>query len=118
MTAALSGIWTIASIELRQRVRGSAWYVLLGVFVMLTLVVTIGATLSLSYAPEPGSALYSIVVYFVLLLVTCMQRLPCSSKRYGHCGRAPIFTKKLCTMDLCSQHAYRDWWTMTRWVHS
>jgi ABC-2 type transport system permease protein len=70
MTPALSGIWTIASIELRQRVRGSAWYVLLGVFVMLTLVVTIGATLSLSYAPEPGSALYSIVVYFVLLLVT------------------------------------------------
>jgi ABC-2 type transport system permease protein len=70
VTAALSGIWTIASIELRQRVRGSAWYVLLGVFVMLTLVVTIGATLSLSYAPEPGSALYSIVVYFVLLLVT------------------------------------------------
>lgn len=70
MTGALSGIWTIASIDLRQRVRGSAWYVLLGVFVMLTLVVTIGATLSLSYAPEPGSALYSIVVYFVLLLVT------------------------------------------------
>jgi len=70
VTAALSGIWTIASIDLRQRVRGSAWYVLLGVFVMLTLVVTIGATLALSYAPEPGSALYSIVVYFVLLLAT------------------------------------------------
>ncbi|GHF18759.1 ABC transporter permease [Pseudolysinimonas yzui] len=70
MTAALTGIWTIASIELRQRVRGSAWYVLLGVFVALTLIVTIGATLALSYAPEPGSALYSIVVYFVLLLAT------------------------------------------------
>lgn len=66
----LSGIWTIASIELRQRVRGPAWYVLLGVFVALTLLVTVGATLALSYAPEPGSALYSIVVYFVLLLVT------------------------------------------------
>jgi ABC-2 type transport system permease protein len=70
MTGLFSGIWTIASIELRQRVRGSAWYVLLGVFVFLTLAVTIGTTLSLSYAPEPGSALYSVVVYFVLLLVT------------------------------------------------
>lgn len=70
MTNALSGIWTIASIELRQRVRGVAWYVLLAVFVVVTLLVTAGATLALSYAPEPGSALYSIVVYFVLLLAT------------------------------------------------
>jgi ABC-2 type transport system permease protein len=70
VTAGLSAIWTIASIELRQRVRGAAWYMLLGVFVLLTLIVTIGASLALSYAPEPGSALYSIVVYFVLLLVT------------------------------------------------
>jgi ABC-2 type transport system permease protein len=70
VTGALSGIWTITSIELRQRVRGSAWYVLLAVFVVLTLIVTVGATLALSYAPEPGSALYSIVVYFVLLLAT------------------------------------------------
>jgi ABC-2 type transport system permease protein len=67
---ALSGIWTIASIELRQRVRGVAWYVLLAVFVVVTLLVTAGATLALSYTPEPGSALYSIVVYFVLLLAT------------------------------------------------
>jgi ABC-type transport system involved in multi-copper enzyme maturation permease subunit len=67
---AVSGIWTIASIELRQRVRGVAWYVLLGVFVAVTLLVTVGATLALSYAPEPGTALYSIVVYFVLLLAT------------------------------------------------
>jgi ABC-2 type transport system permease protein len=67
---ALSGIWTIASIELRQRVRGVAWYVLLGVFVVVTLLVTVGATLALSYTPEPGTALYSIVVYFVLLLAT------------------------------------------------
>jgi ABC-type transport system involved in multi-copper enzyme maturation permease subunit len=66
----VSGVWTIASIELRQRVRGPAWYVLLAVFVALTLLVTVGTTLALSYAPEPGSALYSIVVYFVLLLVT------------------------------------------------
>jgi ABC-type transport system involved in multi-copper enzyme maturation permease subunit len=67
---AFSGIWTVASIDLQQRVRGLVWYVLLSVFVALTLIVTIGATLALSYAPEPGSALYSIVVYFVLLLAT------------------------------------------------
>ncbi|TXK19536.1 ABC transporter permease [Homoserinibacter sp. GY 40078] len=65
-----SQIWTIASIELRQRVRGVAWYVLLAVFVVIVLVVTVLTTLATSNTDQPGAVLYSIIVYFVLLLGT------------------------------------------------
>lgn len=67
MSAFAAGLWTIASIELRQRVRGVAWYVLLGVFVLL---VTGVALLGLSGTETAGIALYSIVIYFVLLLAS------------------------------------------------
>lgn len=70
MSAFFSGLWTIASIELRQRVRGVAWYVLLGVFFVLVLLVTGVATASLSYQDDTGGALYSVVIYFVLLLAS------------------------------------------------
>src|SRR5690606_36693317 len=63
----LSGLWTVASIELRQRVRGVAWYVLLGVFFLLVLLVTAVAMAALSWQEDTGGALYSVVIYFVLL---------------------------------------------------
>jgi len=77
------GLWLIASIELRQRVRGVAWYVLLGVFVLLLLIVTVllGITFALtdSAAAEAGvaddsssagPAIFSTIIYFALLLGT------------------------------------------------
>ena len=70
------GVWLIASIELRQRVRGVAWYVLLGVFMLLLLIVTVllaitlGAIAPVPGAPTAGPALFSTVIYFVLLLGT------------------------------------------------
>jgi ABC-type transport system involved in multi-copper enzyme maturation permease subunit len=70
VTGFLRGLWVVTTIELRQRVRGVAWYVLLGVFVALILLVTFLTTLSLSYADEPGAGLYSTIIYFVLLLGT------------------------------------------------
>lgn len=70
MTGFLGGLWVVTSIELRQRVRGVAWYVLLGVFVALILLVTFLTTLSLSYSQDPGAGLYSTIIYFVLLLGT------------------------------------------------
>lgn len=70
MIATLRGIGQIAALELRQRVRGVAWYVLLGVFALLTLAVTAVTTVAVSYTDDPGSALYSVVVYVVLLLAT------------------------------------------------
>ncbi len=70
------GLWLIASIELRQRVRGVAWYVLLGVFVLLLLVVTVllgvtfNVTTSAASASGIGAGIFSTVIYFVLLLGT------------------------------------------------
>ncbi|QEO09549.1 ABC transporter permease [Protaetiibacter larvae] len=65
-----SGMWTISSIELRQRVRGAAWYVLLGVFAFIVLIVTVLTTIATSNSDAPGAVLYSLIVYFVLLLGT------------------------------------------------
>lgn len=70
MIATLRGIGQIAALELRQRVRGVAWYVLLGVFALLTLAVTAVTTAAVSFTEDPGNALYSVVVYVVLLLGT------------------------------------------------
>lgn len=71
------GLWLIAAIELRQRVRGVAWYVLLGVFVLLLLIVTVllGITFGLSVSGSggdrsAGAAIFSTIIYFVLLLGT------------------------------------------------
>ncbi|RQP10326.1 MAG: ABC transporter permease [Microbacteriaceae bacterium] len=66
----LARMWTVASLELRQRVRGAAWYVLLGVFVLLVLVVTVFTTIATRNTDAPGAVLYSLIVYFVLLLGT------------------------------------------------
>ncbi|CAN5504755.1 ABC transporter permease subunit [soil metagenome] len=65
-----SGLWTIAVIELRQRVRGVAWYVLLGVFVGLLLIVTSIMVWALGFAgdQDTGGTVYSVIIYFVLLL--------------------------------------------------
>ena len=67
---AFSGLWTITSIELRQRVRGAAWYVLLGVFAVIVLIVTVFTTIATANTETPGAVLYSMIVYFVLLLGT------------------------------------------------
>jgi ABC-type transport system involved in multi-copper enzyme maturation permease subunit len=66
----LTRMWTVASIELQQRVRGAAWYVLLGIFVFVVLVVTVFTTIATSNSEAPGAVLYSLIVYFVLLLGT------------------------------------------------
>ena len=42
----LTRMWTVASIELQQRVRGVAWYILLGIFVFVVLVVTVFTTIA------------------------------------------------------------------------
>ena len=43
-----TGLWLITSLELRQRVRGVGWYVLLGIFILLVAVVTVLLWLSTS----------------------------------------------------------------------
>ncbi|NEM90704.1 ABC transporter permease [Galbitalea soli] len=60
---------------MRQRVRSLAWYILLGVYVVLILLVTVILALTLGAyqsrgSNEAGNAIYSTVIYFVLLLGT------------------------------------------------
>jgi ABC-type transport system involved in multi-copper enzyme maturation permease subunit len=69
MRAFLHGSWTIAALELRQRVRGLAWYVLLGVYAVLLIIVTTLASAAFVTSPDQLRGAYSVVVYFVLLLV-------------------------------------------------
>lgn len=75
MGAFLAGMWTITTIELRQRVRGVAWYVLLGIFVVLLFALTGILSWSLGFANsfdgdrnDPGGVIYSVIIYFILLL--------------------------------------------------
>jgi ABC-type transport system involved in multi-copper enzyme maturation permease subunit len=65
------GVAVVLSIELRQRVRGVAWYVLLGVFFLVVGLVTLLLWVSLSYADAgAGPGIFSTVIFFVLLLGT------------------------------------------------
>jgi ABC-2 type transport system permease protein len=67
----LAGVGVIFSLEMRQRVRGTAWYVMLGVFVAVILLVTLLLTVTLgSFGSDVGSQVFSTVIYFVLLLGT------------------------------------------------
>lgn len=67
-----SRLWTITVLELTQRVRSVAWYVLLGVFAVILLGVTVLSFLAFgmwSGSDGPGGAIYSVIVYMVMLLV-------------------------------------------------
>lgn len=70
------GVGVIFSLELRQRVRGIAWYVLLGVVFLLVGIVT--ALVFLAFAlgggdlreSGAGPTLFSIILFFVLLVTS------------------------------------------------
>lgn len=62
-------LWTIARLELLQRVRTVSWYVLLGVFALLLVGVTALAYLAYGGWGQSGPGIYSVVVCVTLLLV-------------------------------------------------
>lgn len=64
-----SRLWTIARLELLQRVRTVSWYVLLGVFALLLLGVTALSFLAYGGWGTGGAGVYSVVVYVTLLLI-------------------------------------------------
>ncbi len=72
----LRGVRTIVALELAQRVRGVAVYVLLGLFALLVAVVTALAwwtdTAMGESGGDSGGFLFSTIVYFVLLLGTLL----------------------------------------------
>ena len=64
---------TIVGLELTQRTRSIAWYVLLGVFALLLAIVTGLSFLAWGSALQPGGAIYSTIVYITLLLVVLVS---------------------------------------------
>ncbi len=72
MSRYLSGVWLMLTLDLRQRVRSTAWYVILGVYAAVLLVFSVGAAATVA-AWAGGGVLYSVVVYFVLLLATLVS---------------------------------------------
>ena len=74
MKAFFPGLWLIVGLELRQRVRGAAWYVLIGIFAVVLLAVTVLFTWFAVTTPgvDSGGQLYSVIMYIVLLLSTLM----------------------------------------------
>ncbi len=66
-----SGVGVILELELRQRLRTVTWYVLIGVFVGLVALVTLAVTVAtLGFGGTDRGAIYSTIIYFVLLLGT------------------------------------------------
>ncbi|MDL9979455.1 ABC transporter permease [Microbacterium sp. ASV49] len=66
-------IRTLVGLDLRQRVRSVAWYVLLGVYALLLIGVTALAFLAFGFSHAPGGAIYSTVVFVTLLLVVLVS---------------------------------------------
>lgn len=71
----LRGLGLIIGLELGQRVRGVAWYVLVGIFVALVAIVTVllwltTRTWASGVDSGAGGWLFSLILYFVLLLGT------------------------------------------------
>lgn len=69
----ISRLWTVARLELTQRTRSVAWYVLMGVFAVLLLLVTVLSFAVFSMSEMRGVGVYSVVVFFVLLLVVLVS---------------------------------------------
>jgi Cu-processing system permease protein len=64
---------TVIALELTQRLRSVAWYVMLGVFALILLGVTGLSFVAFSYGPSTGAAVYSVVVFVDLLLVVLVS---------------------------------------------
>ncbi|ARJ05796.1 ABC transporter permease [Cnuibacter physcomitrellae] len=72
MSRYLASVWLMLTLDLRQRVRSTAWYVILGVYAAVLLVFSVGAAATVANWAG-GGVLYSVVVYFVLLLATLVS---------------------------------------------
>ena len=62
-----TGVRTIFGLEMKQRLRGRAWYIMMAVWFLVIGLVFLLATLTTSSAGGAGSFLFDLVVGFVLL---------------------------------------------------
>ncbi|WP_405372992.1 MULTISPECIES: ABC transporter permease [unclassified Microbacterium] len=68
-----SRLWTIARLDLTQRIRTVSWYVLLGIFALLLLATTILSFFTFASLEDRGPGVYSVVVFITLLLVVLVS---------------------------------------------
>lgn len=70
-----SRLGTLIRLDLTQRVRSVAWYVMLGVFAAILLVVTALSLMAFSFTggETAGAGVYSVVVFVVLLLAVLVS---------------------------------------------
>ncbi|WP_458040836.1 MULTISPECIES: ABC transporter permease [Bacteria] len=85
-----SGTATVAALELRQRVRSVAWYVLLSLFAVILLVVSLLASMVFSGSMDQLRGAYSVAVYIVLLLVTFVSPALSGNAINGDCDQATL----------------------------
>lgn len=64
----IARLGTIIRLELTQRLRSVAWYVLLGIFALVMLVVTALALAASAMTTDSGGWLFSLLIFLVLLL--------------------------------------------------
>ncbi|KAA9084933.1 ABC transporter permease [Microbacterium radiodurans] len=73
----IARLWTIARLELLQRLRTVSWYVLLGIFAVLLIGVTALSFLAfggmVTDAPQRGAGIYSTIVVITLLLAVLVS---------------------------------------------
>ncbi|AMB59091.1 ABC transporter permease [Microterricola viridarii] len=67
------GVRLIIGLELRQRVRGVAWYVLLGVFFVIVGLVTVLLWFATNAIDSGGGGMFSTIIFFVLLLASLVS---------------------------------------------
>ncbi|MFS0868125.1 ABC transporter permease [Microbacterium sp. 179-B 1A2 NHS] len=68
-----SRLWTIATLDLTQRIRTVSWYVLLGVFALLLIGATMLSFFAFGYIEDTGAGVYSTVVFITLLLIVLVS---------------------------------------------
>lgn len=66
-------IAALVRLDLTQRVRSVAWFVLLGVFASVLLIVTVLAFTAFGGSQNRGASVYGFVAFFVLLLVVLVS---------------------------------------------
>ena len=109
-----SRLWTVARLELTQRVRTVSWYVLLGVFALLLLIVTGLAFLTFSGQDAAGPGVYSTVVYITLLLVLLVSPTLSGNSINGDrdaATLAPVQVTQATTLDILLGKFLASWLT-------
>lgn len=114
-----SRIGTLIRLELLQRLRSVAWYVLLGIFALIMLVATGLSFVAFGGVEWGGSGVYSTVVYIVLLLTVLVAPTLSGSSINGDrdaATLAPVQVTLATTGDIITAKVLAAWITGVAFV--